>query len=135
VLDNFRSGLGKGEEMNHVAIAGNLGVDATLKYTTGGKPVANLFILVDNGFGAAKKSPFGFAVVAWDETAEFAGKLTKGTKVSVYGKLTSRKYQNKAGVDVTVVEVVADAISAWKGKDVQKTDRPQTQVADDDIPF
>jgi single-strand DNA-binding protein len=124
--------------MNHIAIAGNLGVDATLKYTSGGKPVANLFILVDNGYGAAKKPSFGFTVVAWDETAEYSGKLAKGTKVSVYGKLTSRKYQNKSGADVTVVEIVADAITAWKGKGdgPKPAARPQAQEIDEsDIPF
>ena len=62
--------------MNHIAIAGNLGLDASLKYTTSGKPVTNLFILVDNGYGANKKSAFGFGVVAWDDLAESAGKLT-----------------------------------------------------------
>ena len=126
--------------MNHIAIAGNLGLDASLKYTTSGKPVTNLFILVDNGYGANKKSAFGFGVVAWDDLAESAGKLTKGQKVTVYGKLTSRKYQNKSGVEVTKVEIVADAITAWKPRDTDSVRSPEAQpvaqeVDLDSVPF
>ena len=131
--------------INLVAIDGTLGRDAEQKFTTTGKPVTNFSIAVDNGFGENKKDPFWFNVVAWGELAEAAGKLSKGSKVTIYGRLTSRKYTNKAQVEITVTEIVANAF------EVRKTDnrssesrgnstvqgRPQQtqQVADEDIPF
>lgn len=125
---------------NNVAILdGTLGRDVEIKYTTTGKSVANFSIAVDNGYGQNKKDPFWFNVVAWGPLAEYAGNnLSKGSKVTVYGRLTTRKYTNKSGVEVTVTEVVANALA------VRETDksnpkpaaRPQTQqVADEDIPF
>jgi single-strand DNA-binding protein len=131
--------------INLVVLDGTLGRDVELKSTTTGKSVANFSIAVDNGFGENKKDPFWFNVVAWGSLAEVAGnQLRKGSKLTVYGRLTTRKYTNKTDVEVTVTEVVANAF------EVRKTDksedrkpagggqsyRPQTnQVADEDIPF
>ena len=121
--------------INIVILDGTLGRDAEIKYTTTGKSVANFSIAVDNGFGENKKDPFWFNVVAWNELAEDAGKLGRGSKVTVYGRPTTRKYTNKAGVEVTVTEIVANAFSVRK-TDSKPASRPQAQQIDDsEIPF
>jgi single-strand DNA-binding protein len=127
-----------GEEMiNLVVLDGTLGRDVELKSTTTGKSVANFSIAVDNGFGENKKDPFWFNVVAWGPLAETAGnQLRKGSKLTVYGRLTTRKYTNKTGVEVTVTEVVANAFEVRK-TDSKPANRPQAQqeVDIDSVPF
>jgi single-strand DNA-binding protein len=123
---------------NLVVVDGTLGRDPESKFTTTGKPVTNFSIAVDNGYGENKKPPFWFNVVAWGDQAELAGRLAKGSKVTVYGRLTTRKYTNKTGVEVTVTEIVANALSARES--VQKTDRPQSAaqaqtIDESDVPF
>ena len=113
----------------------NLVADPVVKYTTTGKAVANFRIAVNEGFGDTKKSYF-FNATAWEDLALQVGKLVKGQKIGVYGKLTAREYE-KDGRKTTVVEILANAI------DVRKTDaapkpatRPQAQeIPDEDIPF
>lgn len=124
---------------NLVVIDGTLGRDAELKTTTTGKQVANFSVAVDNGFGANKKEPFWFNIVAWNELADAASRLTKGSKLTIYGRLTSRSYE-KDGQKKTVFEIIANAF------DVRKTDssrfdgpaskpQPVAAIDDSDIPF
>lgn len=121
---------------NVIILDGTLGRDAEYKVTPTGKAVTSFSIAVDNGFGQNKKEPYWFNIVCWQELAEFAGKLTKGQKVTVYGRLTSRKYKNKAGVDVTVTEVVANAISVRERSENPRPAQQATPVDDSDpCPF
>jgi len=124
--------------INLVVLDGTLGRDVELKTTTTGKSVANFSIAVDNGFGENKKDPFWFNVTAWGSLADDAAhQIGKGAKVTVYGRLTTRKYTNKAGTEVTVTEVVANAFAVRKTDNPKPASRPQqTQPIDDsDIPF
>lgn len=116
----------------------NLVADPIVKYTTTGKAVANFRIAVNEGFGDTKKSYF-FNATAWEDLALQVGKLVKGQKIGVYGKLTAREY-DKDGRKNTVVEILVNAL------DVRKTDnsnapkpaaRPQAQedVDIDSVPF
>lgn len=111
----------------------NIVADPQVKYTTTGKAVANFRIAVNEGFGDTKKSYF-FNAVAWEELATQVGSLTKGQKLGVYGKLTSREYE-KDGQKRSVVEIVVNAL------DIRKTDSPKParqqaqQIPDEDIPF
>jgi len=127
---------------NLVVIDGTLGRDAELKTTTTGKQVANFSVAVDNGFGANKKEPFWFNIVAWNELAETASRLTKGSKLTIYGRLTSRSYE-KDGQKKTVFEIVANAFDVRKADGASNSSRfegnrqaqPAAAIADDDIPF
>lgn len=123
--------------MNLVALEGTLGRNAELKYTTTGKAVTEFSLAVDNGYGQNKKEPFWFTIKSWGELAETLGNLTKGTKVSVYGRLTTRSWE-KDGQKRTVTEIVANAVEI---RDVRKTDakpaaKPQVQeIPEEDLPF
>jgi single-strand DNA-binding protein len=53
-----------------------------------------------------------FNVTAWGQTAEFISNYGgKGRMVGIDGRLQSRKYTNKDGIEVTAVEIVADNIT------------------------
>ena len=121
----------------------NLVADPIVKYTTTGKAVANFRIAVNEGFGDTKKSYF-FNAVAWEELAGEIGKLAKGAKLGIYGKLTSREYE-KDGQKRTVIEIVANALDIRKADSrsssgtgqglVQGRPQQAQQIDDSDIPF
>ena len=98
--------------MNKIMLIGNLGRDPELNYTPNGVAIAK-FSLAVNRFS---KSPSGerqeetewFNIVAWRQLAETcANYLHKGQKIYIEGRLASRKYTDKNGVERTAVEVVA----------------------------
>jgi single-strand DNA-binding protein len=127
------------EKTNITILEGTLGRDVEQKLTTTGKAVANFSIAVDNGYGANKREPFWFSVVAWGPLAETAARgLSKGSKVTVYGRLTTRKYTNKAGVEVTVTEVVANAFDIREPREnsaPRASSQTPAPIAEEDIPF
>jgi len=95
--------------MNNSILIGNLTRDIELKYTPSGKAVANFTLAVTDRFNK-EKTDFIDCVV-WDKRAELcATYLSKGKKVGVVGRLSTRTYENKDGVKVKVTEIVADEV-------------------------
>jgi single-strand DNA-binding protein len=99
--------------LNKIMIIGNLGRDPEMRYTPAGKAVANFTVAV----GRITRDPSGeraeetewFRVVAWDRLAETCQEyLKKGAKVYIEGRLQTRKYTDREGVERTSVEVVAN---------------------------
>ena len=100
--------------LNVVAIMGRLARDPELRQTTTGKNVVSFTLAVDRG----KKDANGqnqtdwLNVVAWEKTAEFVCRyFSKGNLIAVTGRLQSRSYQDKNGVNRTAVEVLASQVS------------------------
>lgn len=77
---------------------GRLGRDAETRYTQSGKPVANLAIAVDVGFGD-NKSTLWLDASLWGKRAEggLIQYLTKGQQVWVAGELGTREFQRNNG--------------------------------------
>ena len=123
--------------MNKIFEIGRLTRDPEVRYTQSGKAVCTFSIAVDDGYGENKKAYF-FPVVVWGKTAETCGKsLTKGRKVAVTGKLTTRQYDNNEGKKVTVFEIVADAFDGIEFLDGKKQGGSQSNEIDmtEEIPF
>jgi single-strand DNA-binding protein len=97
--------------LNRVLLIGNLGRDPELRYTAAGKAVATLSLAVSrvSGTGESRQEETEwFRVVAWERLAETCHEyLKKGSKVFIEGRLQSRKYTDRDGVERTAVEVVA----------------------------
>jgi single-strand DNA-binding protein len=98
--------------MNKIMLIGNLGKDPEMSYTPNGIAVTKFSLAVNR----VTKSPTGerqeetewFNIVAWRQLAETCNNfLCKGQKVFIEGRLTSRKYTDKNGVERTALEVVA----------------------------
>jgi single-strand DNA-binding protein len=95
-----------------VQIIGNLGNDPDLRKTQSGDSVCNLSIATseswkDKATGERKSKSEWHRVVLWGQLADIAGQyLTKGSKVYIEGKLETRKWQNKDGVDQYTTEIV-----------------------------
>jgi single-strand DNA-binding protein len=89
---------------------GRLCEDPSMRYTTGGKAVANLRLAVDNGTNNGEKDTLFCTVVCWEKLAETVGQyLAKGRLVAVSGKWTNRNYE-KDGKRHTAYEVVANRV-------------------------
>jgi single-strand DNA-binding protein len=96
--------------LNKMMIIGNLGADPELRYTPGGKAVAELRVAVND----RSKGPDGewqeetqwFRVELWEQAAERAAeRLRKGHKVFAEGQLRAREWEGKDGQKRTSLEI------------------------------
>ena len=96
--------------LNKMMIIGNLGADPELRYTPGGKAVAELRVAVND----RSKGPDGewqdetqwFRVELWEQAAERAAeRLRKGHKIFAEGQLRAREWEGKDGQKRTSLEI------------------------------
>jgi single-strand DNA-binding protein len=114
---------------NTTTITGNL-TRAPETKAAGARNVTNLGLAVNRRYqvnGEWQEQVNFFNVVAWGELGDnAAASLTKGNRVTVTGRLEQRSYENKEGVNVNVVEIVADDIGAslkWATAEIARTER------------
>lgn len=99
--------------VNKVILAGNLGRDPETRNMPDGGAVTNVSIATsetwkDKGGEKQEKTEW-HRVVFFAKLAEVAGQyLKKGSQVYVEGRLQTRKWQNKDGVDQYTTEIIAD---------------------------
>lgn len=124
--------------MNKVILVGRLCRDPDLKNTTTGKAVATFNLAVDRRFknkDGQKEADF-VPIVVWGKQAEFAGQyLSKGSQISVSGRLQVRSYDAQDGQRRYVTEVVADEINFISTKPKEVTGRSQqlSEASDDQM--
>jgi single-strand DNA-binding protein len=99
--------------VNKVILLGNLGRDPDTRYTTGGDAVTNLNIATSEQWkdksGEKQERTEWHRVVLFGRQAEVAGEyLKKGRAVYIEGRLQTRKYTDKDGVEKYSTEIVAD---------------------------
>jgi len=100
--------------INKVILVGNLGNDPEVRYTPSGGAVANITIATseswkDKNTGQKTEKTEWHRVVMFNRLGEIAGEyLKKGSKVYIEGKLQTRKWQDKSGVDRYTTEIVAN---------------------------
>ena len=112
--------------LNKVQIIGNLGADPEMRTTASGGGVTNFRVAVSRNRrgtdGNMVDETEWFRVVAFDaggyKLAEICNQfLRKGQTVYVEGRLQSRKYTDKEGVEKTSVEIVANEMIMLSGRD------------------
>ena len=121
--------------MADIKFTGNLGRDAELKYTKGGSPVMS-FSVADS---KSRKTDGGewetlaeqwFNCEIWGSLAEFYdGKLTRGTRVTIYGDFMSRKYEAKDGSQGLSLDVKVKGVDILTRSNGGGQQRQQTQQA------
>jgi single-strand DNA-binding protein len=111
--------------LNKVQIIGNLGADPEMRYTPSGTAVTNFRVAVSRTRRGQDGNNIDetewFRIVAWDtanyKLAEICDRyLRKGSKVYVEGRLQSRKYTDKDGIERTSVEIVANEMIMLDGR-------------------
>ncbi len=151
--------------VNKVILIGNLGNDPDIRYTAGGAAVANISLATaeswrDKESGEQQERTEWHRIVFFGRLAEIVGEyLRKGSQVYVEGRLQTRKWQDKEGVDRYSTEIVANEMQMLGSKSggsanyesapqqpqssapAQKPEAANTSAAtptddfDDDIPF
>lgn len=101
--------------VNKVILVGNLGKDPQTRSTPNGQEVATLTVATSEKFkgkdGELQERTEWHTVVVWGKQAESCGKyLTKGRQVYVEGRLATRKWTDKEGVEKYTTEVVAENV-------------------------
>lgn len=99
--------------LNKAQIIGRLGQDPETRYTQSGSAVTNLSVATseswkDKQTGEKKENTEWHRIVAFGKLAEIMGEyLRKGSQVYIEGKIQTRKWQDKDGVDRYTTEIVA----------------------------
>lgn len=125
--------------LNKVMIIGNLGADPEIRETPNGSKVANLRIATTDTWtdksGTRQERTEWHRVVMFNRLAEIAGEyLAKGSKVYVEGRLQTRQWTDKEGVERYTTEITALELQMLDRRD-QKEQRRSTPDFDDNVPF
>lgn len=113
--------------VNKVIIVGNLGRDPDVRQLAGGDALANIAVATsykstDRGTGESKEIAEWHRIVFFGRLAEIAGQyLKKGSSVYVEGRLHTRKYIDKDGVEKFATDIVAEHMQMLGGAQVAAT--------------
>ena len=107
--------------LNKVMLIGNLGKDPEVRYTQSGTAVASFSMATTEKFkskaGEWEDRTEWHNVTVWGRLAEISGEyLSKGKPVYIEGRLQTRKWQDREGVDRYTTEVVGDKMQMLGGK-------------------
>ncbi|MGD2125258.1 MAG: single-stranded DNA-binding protein [Desulfobacteraceae bacterium] len=135
--------------INKVILIGNLGADPEIRYTPGGRAVAN-FSLATHEQWTSKDGEKGertewHRIVAWARLGEICGEyLHKGSQVYVEGRLQTRSWEDRDGNKRYTTEIIAQNMQMLgaprKGAEAKSVeerfpDEEPISIPDDDIPF
>lgn len=130
--------------LNKVILIGRLGQEPTIRYMPNGEAVCNFSVATSEKYtdknGQRQEATEWHNVTMYRKLAEIAGKyLTKGSQVYLEGKIQSRKYQGKDGIERTAYEIIANEMKMLGGNAQTPAQKPQQAQAQDeildDVPF
>ena len=101
--------------LNQILLIGRAGTDPEMRYTPSGTPVTNFRLAVSNNRrdqnGEWTEDTEWFRITAWDRQAESVNQyLSKGRRVFVDGRLSTRQYTSNSGEARTSLEVRASRV-------------------------
>jgi single-strand DNA-binding protein len=99
--------------VNKVILVGNLGRDPEIRYLPSGEPVANITIATSSKYknksGEMVEETEWHRVTFFGKLAEIVGQyLKKGRPVYVEGRIKTRKYTDKDGVEKYATDIIAN---------------------------
>jgi single-strand DNA-binding protein len=109
--------------VNKVILIGNLGRDPEVRYTTNGAAICNVSIATTRNWkskdsGERQEETEWHRVVFFDRLAEIAGEyLKKGRAVYVEGRLKTRKWTDKDGIEKYTTEIFAEQMQLLGGRE------------------
>ena len=138
--------------VNKVILIGRIGRDPEVRYMPNGEAVANFSLATSESWkdksGQKQERTEWHNVTLYRKLAEIAGQyLKKGSQVYIEGKIQSRKYTGKDGIERTAYEIIGSEMKMLGGNNTGTDSVPapptkQDQTApvhvddfDDDIPF
>lgn len=102
--------------VNKVILVGNLGRDPETRYAASGSAICNITLATsrqwkDRNTGERQEETEWHRIVFYDRLAEVAGEyLKKGSSCYVEGRLRTRKWQDKEGMDRYTTEIIAESL-------------------------
>ena len=108
--------------VNKVIIVGNLGRDPEIRYMPSGDAIANIAVATsykskDKNSGEQKEHTEWHRISFFGRLAEVVGQyLKKGSSVYVEGRLQTRKYTDKDGIERYATEIVAEQMQMLGGR-------------------
>ena len=134
--------------LNKVILIGRLGREPELRFMPNGEAVCNFSVATSESWkdknGQRQESTEWHHVTMYRKLAEIAGQyLTKGSQVYLEGKIQSRKYQGKDGIERTAYDIIANEMKMLGGNSQATQEQPKQQQATaapvenitDDVPF
>jgi single-strand DNA-binding protein len=117
--------------VNNVVLVGRLVRDVDLRQTSTGKMMTYFTLAVNRNFKneQGEQAADFIGCVAFDKKAEnMARFLSKGSLISVEGRISTRNFQGNDGKTVYVTEVVASSITFLESKKQQGNTTQYGQV-------
>ena len=101
--------------LNKILIIGNLGSDPEMRYTPNGDAVTSFTVATNRRYktrdGEQREETEWFRVSAWRRLAEITNQyLSRGSRVYVEGRLSSRTYQTQSGETRVSLDINAQEI-------------------------
>lgn len=140
--------------LNRVTLIGNLGKDPETRYMSNGDAVTNITLATTDTWkdknGEKQEKTEWHRVTFYRKLAEIAGQyLKKGAPVYIEGRLETKKWTDKHGIERYSTDIIASDMkmlgskpsgSADSGNDApERSSQPRTGTGfddmDDDIPF
>lgn len=125
--------------VNWITLIGNLGQDPKLKNTQNNTSVCNFTLAVTEQYhsgGEKVERTEWFRIVTFNGLAGVCHQyLTKGRLVYIAGRVQTRRYEDRDGVERTVTEVVANEMKMLDGAkngNAKAGDEPGQQTGKDD---
>jgi len=109
--------------VNKVILIGNLGKDPEIRYAPSGSAICNITVATsrvskDRTSGEKQEQTEWHRVVMFDRLAEIAGEyLKKGKSVYIEGRLQTRKWTDKEGVEKYSTEIIAQEMTMLGSRD------------------
>ena len=109
--------------VNKVIVVGNLGKDPETRYSPNGGAICNVRIATTRNWkskdsGERQEETEWHRVVFYDRLAEIAGEyLKKGRPVYVEGRLKTRKWADKDGIEKFTTEIIASEMQLLGGRE------------------
>ena len=115
--------------VNKVTLIGRLGRDPETRYMPNGEAVCNFSIATDESWkdqqGQKQTRTEWHAVTLCRRLAESAGQyLKKGSQVYLEGKIQSRKYTGKDGIERTAYEIICHEMKMLGGNEAHMQPAP-----------
>ena len=109
--------------VNKVILIGNCGRDPEVRYAPSGSAICNVTLATSRQWknkdsGERQEETEWHRVVFYDRLAEIAGEyLKKGKSVYVEGRLKTRKWTDKDGVEKYTTEIIAQEMTLLGGRE------------------
>lgn len=107
--------------LNKVILIGRLGRDPETRYMPNGDAVCNFSVATDESWkdksGQRQTRTEWHAITLYRRMAEVAGQyLKKGSQVYIEGRIQSRKYTGKDGIERTAFEIIGSEMKMLDSK-------------------